>query len=930
MNCNDNSNTNMANPTLVAVLEYAKQGLPVFPCNAMNKSPLTTRGFKDATTDAGQLAMWWTQHPNALIGMPTGQITDRVVIDLDVKHGKDGIARFRELLSANQTSPISTLIISTAGGGQHWVYKWPGLRFKSSTDKIGAGIDTRGDGGYVIVPPSSDHRGQYTVLTDAPIAPLPSWFFTLLTDKGIIEPLDKPNTPTTLKRPPGTRLYTGDVETRIERALQIITPNCSYDDWCKAGMAVHSWDPIKGFEIWDAWSSKGTNYEEGETEDKWASFKNDDTGLGLGSLFFMADELEMNAMPEPRPLPTVDAVEPFNYDLLPLNIAPWVRDIVDRMQCQPDIVAVSAVVAMAALVGRKIGIRPKMRDNWVEVPNLWGAVIARPGMLKTPAISEALTPLRRLEHEESERFKLATEHYNSAVSSWETKKEAAMPQIKTALKGGDADKAEELKSQLPPEPNEPGKKRFIVNDATVEALGEVLRANSNGVLLYRDELSGWLRSLEKENQKDSRAFYLETWNGKYRFVSDRIGRGSIEIEFAIVSILGGIQPGPIQSYMADLDGRGDDGLLQRFQLIVWPDPRSEWRNVDRYPDVIAKNRAFEVYQRLHDLTPQSAMAIKEDGEIPYLHFCADAQDIFNEWRKTLEVRLADGSMSDAMQAHLAKYRKLIPSLALLIHLADDGKACVGALALKKAIGWGRYLETHARRLYASRKDTPVNSAVNLLNKIKQKALSDGFTARDIYRHQWTNLVEPQQVQEAINILMEHGYLLEQHRQAKGRPSTVYRINPIIWKPQPDIQPPKPSKVGGDGASSDTNNQSGSSVSHNSDAGTGDAPPVGVIEPEKDLPEPPKLCVPSNISGDQVTCVNSGSQNPEINPTEVAVVGGTPPPHALTQLPEADCRVTEGVPPPCPTIVSSDSEINDTVLKAIQSGEVYFEAIPADM
>ena len=87
---------------------------------------------------------------------------------------------------------------------------------------------------------------------------------------------------------------------------------------------------------------------------------------------------------------------------LPEALAPWVADIAERMQCPPDFVAVPAMVALGAVLGRKIGIRPQRRTDWTEVPNLWGCIVGRPGAMKSPAMGEALKPLHRLEKDARE------------------------------------------------------------------------------------------------------------------------------------------------------------------------------------------------------------------------------------------------------------------------------------------------------------------------------------------------------------------------------------------------------------------------------------------------------------------------------------------------------------------------------------------------
>ena len=94
--------------------------------------------------------------------------------------------------------------------------------------------------------------------------------------------------------------------------------------------------------------------------------------------------------PEPQPLPEgAPTVEEFPLGLLPECLQGWISDIADRLQAPVDYPAVAAMVALAAIVGRRVGIRPKRFDNWTVIPNLWGAIVGRPGLLKSPALNEA-------------------------------------------------------------------------------------------------------------------------------------------------------------------------------------------------------------------------------------------------------------------------------------------------------------------------------------------------------------------------------------------------------------------------------------------------------------------------------------------------------------------------------------------------------------
>lgn len=89
---------------------------------------------------------------------------------------------------------------------------------------------------------------------------------------------------------------------------------------------------------------------------------------------------------EPEPLPTLPSVAPFDYGYLPDVLRDFVKDISERMQCPPDFAAVGALVMMASIIGRKVGIRPMRRNDWTVIPNLWGAVVGNSGVMKSPTL----------------------------------------------------------------------------------------------------------------------------------------------------------------------------------------------------------------------------------------------------------------------------------------------------------------------------------------------------------------------------------------------------------------------------------------------------------------------------------------------------------------------------------------------------------------
>jgi hypothetical protein len=214
-------------------------------------------------------------------------------------------------------------------------------------------------------------------------------------------------------------------------------------------------------------------------------------------------------------------------------------------------------------------------------------------------------------------------------------------------------------------------------------------------------------------------------------------------------------------------------------LTVWPDPPKSWRNVDRYPDPEAKNRVYELFKKLDGLKVNEAA---KNEEVPALRFEARAQQVFDAWRDELERRLRSEEMAPALEAHVAKYRSLMPSLALLFELIDTERlpVSVGKTAALRAVAWCEYLETHAGRLYASAEKPAMEGARALLQRIRKGDVKDGSSARDIYRgRHWSKLSTPEEVTTAADVLEDYGWLRAEKVETGGRPTTRIRLHPTL-------------------------------------------------------------------------------------------------------------------------------------------------------
>lgn len=497
------------------------------------------------------------------------------------------------------------------------------------------------------------------------------------------------------------------------------------------------------------------------------------------------DTLDGADWPEPEPISfKLMAVEPFSDSLLPCELRLFVNDVAERMQCPLDFVAIPAVVMLGSLIGNGCSVRPKQHDDWCEYPNLWGAIIGRPGRLKTPAMKGGQEPLRWLEGEAQQAFEAAQQAHTRAI----VEREMEVQLLKsTKVNKRNNEQQNRLTELLMNQPAEPTLRRYTTNDATVEKLALLMNDNPRGLLVFRDELVGLLASCEKQGHEGDRAFYLEAWAGNARYAVDRVGRGTTIVDHLTLSLFGGIQPAKLQRYIFETQyGLGNDGLLQRFQLVVYPDDEPARRIVDRTPDRQALDKLIALCRKLAEGDFDALGAQREAHRPkPFFRFDIEAQEILNDWFLQLEQKVA-AEEHPIVAEHLSKYRKLVPALSLIFHLvalqsggAQSGSS-IPAEALQRSLAWARYLETHARRIYSMALDVRQDAVQSLAAKLKSGALDNGFTERDVYRNNWANLSEPEIVSAACRELEQAGWLrrMPQER-AGGRPTVRYAINPAI-------------------------------------------------------------------------------------------------------------------------------------------------------
>lgn len=702
-------------------------------CSSPGKHPIVKHGVKDASKDENIITIWWQSYPNANIGIATGKISNLVVLDIDEKN--DGYRSLEKL--EHKHGKIQTLEARSGGGGKHFYFLAPSIELKNRTNIL-PGVDFRSENGYIVAPPSRHISGlQYSWLNNLEISYLPEWLLSFVQkQKQEYKQIENDSIPignrnSTLTSIAGYFKTKGFQSSCLERLLLLTNQSL-----CNPPLDQEEvYSVLKSIENYDSWISI-TPLEESNSQ-----------------------------------------LVKMDRSYLPAQLAPWIEDVTERMQVPLEYVAIPTIVALSSLIGRTTVIKPLKNDDWTVIPNLWGLLVAEPGSMKSAAMQQAFAPLNELEKKARKEYQreckeFAKQQKNLALEI-DTLKQALKLDWGQGLGQDIKNKQDRLKSISEPQNEQPREKRYKTNDPTIEKLALIMQDNPQGILLLRDEISGWLESLSKSGREGSREFYLEAWNGNGSFSIDRIGRGTTFTESVCLSIFGGIQPDKLKKYMDRYEAScGNDGFLERFQLMVYPDPRKTWEFVDKTPNEEAKNDFYDVFERLDKLDYNDHASVE-------LSFSEKAQNIFHDWRKNLEKKLLNPELSDLKKSYLSKYRSLLPSLALIFQLVEPiNNTEVSEESIQKAIIWCELLESHIDKTLGLSISIESYAKV-LLSCLQDGIIYSGMNIRELYRKKPKGIKTPKAVKDGIRTLEKHGYLKIIKEKGLGGQSETIFINPAF-------------------------------------------------------------------------------------------------------------------------------------------------------
>jgi len=294
------------------------------------------------------------------------------------------------------------------------------------------------------------------------------------------------------------------------------------------------------------------------------------------------------------------------------------------------------LVVCATVISDSIRLKVKKHDTWTEAVRIWGALAGPVSAIKSPQMRRATGPLTRIDNELSKEYETAMAVY------------------------------EELSSEEKKTTEKPKHKRVKLTDTTPEAAQPILRDSPDGLMLYRDEMSGWLCAMEKYSGNRGggadRAFWLEGYNG-HEYSWNRVGRGSGFIPNFSINVLGAIQ----EDLLHEIASKGhDDGFLERMNIIILRSAVSG-KDAPRDPD-----QYEELINKLHDLTPKDFQYYGASGTQEHsVEFDNDAQAIRQE-QEDLHIELSVGyeKINKVLAGHIGKFKGMFARLCLLFHCVE--------------------------------------------------------------------------------------------------------------------------------------------------------------------------------------------------------------------------------------------------------------------
>jgi hypothetical protein len=393
----------------------------------------------------------------------------------------------------------------------------------------------------------------------------------------------------------------------------------------------------------------------------------------------------------------------FPVSAFPDKIQRIITDCTENLNFIPDFLGCGLLFGASIAIGNRFRVR--IKEGYQQSAALYMAIVAEPGIGKTPNFDFGVQPLHQFEREYSKQYKAAKKEYDNFQALSKEKRENQA------------------------EPPEPVRKQHTINDSTPEALIKALSENPEGLGLFRDELAAWINNFSRYQKGDEEQMWLELWNNKTH-KTNRVAKGVTEVHVPFISVGGGLQP---QTLREIFKGRTDNGFLDRilfsFPTGLQKKPQPE---TDISPDT--PRIWFEIISKLIVIPLQLA---DNDLNIPaprLLWLSSAAKSKYREF-DTRNSNLCNDPENKPFAGAWSKLDMYVYRLSLILELLEY--ACNGSsvlpteisdLAMDRAIRLAEYFRIHIKRAISLVKEInpldglPANE-IALYNALPEKEFS---------------------------------------------------------------------------------------------------------------------------------------------------------------------------------------------------------------
>jgi len=336
---------------------------------------------------------------------------------------------------------------------------------------------------------------------------------------------------------------------------------------------------------------------------------------------------------------TADLV--FPIEIFPKDIQTYLLECNQKLDSSIEYMGCSLLWLISVCVGNSIEV--EVKKGWLENLSVWISVVGKAGLGKTPSIHNIIFPLIKINAKEIKTYIKESEKYEYYINLPKKEKDEHSEVFK------------------------PIKTQFIANDITLEALVDLHQESDNAVGVFKDELAGWLKDMNKYREGSDLEFWLSTWSGKSVNLNRLTRKGSF-VEKPFIPVLGGIQPSIFNTFYTDENK--DNGFMDRM-LLCYPDLSIEKYNENEISEEILKWYK-EIIISFYD-TIKSIIKRNEDGDIIQLtaKFSDDAK---TEWMRMFN-EMTDIQNNEEENEYLKsmfpKQKSYIPRFACLIHVFDE-------------------------------------------------------------------------------------------------------------------------------------------------------------------------------------------------------------------------------------------------------------------